>query len=156
MLWPFEFVESFCFSILSVSIYYRAQSDIRVKSYCRFTFLELPFSISSVSISYGTQSNIRVKSYCRLTFLSASVFNFKRLDILRDTIGHPSQKLLSFEFSQSLCFQFRASRYITGLNQTFVHKVIVISICSEFLVSILIVSIYDLIQSDIRVKSYCR
>ena len=45
-------------------------------------FSELPFSITSVSISYGTDSDIRVKSYCRLTFLRASVFNFERLDIL--------------------------------------------------------------------------
>ena len=49
---------------------------------------------------YGTQSDIRLKSYCRLIFLSASVFNYERLDILRDSIGHPSKKLLSFEFPQ--------------------------------------------------------
>ena len=39
-------------------------------------------------------------------------------DILRDSIRHPSKKLLSFEFAQSFGIQFRASRYITGLNQT--------------------------------------
>ena len=48
---------------------------------------------------YGTQSDIIIKSYCRLKFLRASVFNYERLDIVRDTIGHPSQKLLSFDFS---------------------------------------------------------
>ena len=82
----------------------------------------------SVLIYYGTQSEIRVKSYCRLIFLRASVFNFERLDILSDTIGHPSQKLLSFEFAQSINIQFRACRYTTGHNP----------------------------QSEIRVKSYCR
>ena len=78
------------------------------------------------------------------------------LDKLRHSLGHPSKKLLSFEFSKSFRFQFGASRYITGLNRTSVYKVIVISICPELLVSILSVSIYYPIQSDIRVKSYCR
>ena len=119
-------------------------------------FYELPFSISSISIYYGTQSDIRVKSYCRLNLIRTSILNFECLDILRESIGRPSKKLLSFEFATSFRFQYGASRYITGLNRTSVYKVIVISICSELLVSILSVSIYFLIQSDIRVKSYCR
>ena len=104
----------------------------------------------------GTQSDIRVKSYCRLIFLRASVLNFERLDILRDSIGHPSKKLLSFEFAQCFCFQFRASRYTTGHNRTPELKVIVVWICPELLFSITSVSIYYGTQSDIRVKSYCR
>jgi len=32
-LWPLEFLESFCLSILSVSVYYVPDSDIHVKSY---------------------------------------------------------------------------------------------------------------------------
>ena len=91
-----------------------------------------------------------------MKILRASVFNFERLDILRDSIRHPSKKLLSFEFDSSFRFQFGASRYITGLNRTSVYKVIVVSICSELLVSILSVSIYYPIQSDMRVKSNCR
>ena len=46
-----------------------------------------------------TQSDIQVKSYCHLNLLRTSVFNYERLDILRDSIGHLSQKLLSFDFS---------------------------------------------------------
>ena len=34
------------------------------------------------------------------------------------------RKLLSFEFSKGLCFQFRASRYITGFNRKSELKVI--------------------------------
>ena len=83
-------------------------------------------SISSVLIYYGTQSDIRVKSYCRLNLLRASVFNYERLDILRDSIGHPSKKLLSFDFSLSFPFQLRACRYITGHNRTPELKVIVV------------------------------
>ena len=114
------------------------------------------FWISSVWIYYGTQSDNRVKSYCHLNLLRASVFNYERLDLLRDSIGYPSQKLLSCEFAQSFCFQLRASRYTTGDNRTPELKVIVVWICSELLFSITSVSIYYGTQSDIRVKSYFR
>ena len=58
--------------------------------------------------------------------LRASVLNFERLDILQDVIGHPSKKLLRFEFPTSFRFQLRASRYITGLNRTSELKLIVV------------------------------
>ena len=80
-----------------------------------------------------TLSNIRVKIYCHLNLLRASVFNYERLELLNDSIGYPSQKLLSFEFAQSFCFQFQASRYVTGLNRSSELKVIAIFICSELL-----------------------
>ena len=75
-------------------------------------------SISKFEIYYGTQSNPRVESYGRLKLLRDSVLNYEHLDILRDSIGHPSKKLLSFELVQSFRIQFRASRCITRLNQT--------------------------------------
>jgi len=84
------------------------------------------FSISSVSIYYGTQLDIGVKSSCGLHLLRASIFNFEHLDILRDSIGHLSKNLLSFEFTKSLCSEFRASRYTTGLNRTYEYKVITV------------------------------
>jgi len=114
------------------------------------------FSISSVTIYCGTQSDIRVKSYSLLNFLRASVLNFECLDILQDSISHPSKKLLSFEFATSFCFQLRASRYSKGHNRTSEKKVIVVWIYSELLFSISSVSIYYGTQSDIRVKSYSR
>ena len=106
------------FSISSFSIYYGTQSTIRLKTYCRLNLLSASFSITSVSIYYGTQSDIRVKTYCRLNLLRAFVFIVELHDILWDTIGLPSKKLLSFSFSRSFRFQLRAARYITGLNQT--------------------------------------
>ena len=142
--------------MLSVSIYYGTQSDIRVKSYCRLNYSELQHLLSSVSIYYGTQPDIRVKSYCRLNSLRGSTFNFEHLDILRDYIRHPSKKLLSFELAQSFNIQFRASRYVTGLNQTSEYKVIVVWIRSKVQHSISSVSLYHGTQSDNRVKSYCR
>ena len=62
--------------------------------------------VSIAFIYYGTQSDFRVKCYCRSYLLRASVLNFDRVDILRDSIGLSSEKLLSLEFSQSFCFQF--------------------------------------------------
>jgi len=91
-----------------------------------------------------------------LKSLRASVLNIEHLYILQDSIGHPSKNLLSFEFATSFFFQFGASRYITGLNRTSEYKVIVVWICSELRISLSSVSIYYRIQSDIRVKSYCR
>ena len=79
---------------------------------------ELLFSIFSVFIYYGTQSDIRVKINCRSNLQRASFFNLEHLNILRDSIGHPSIKLLSFEFAQSYGSHFRASRYIIEFNQT--------------------------------------
>ena len=75
--------------------------------------MAFPFLILSDSIYYGTQSEMRVKSYSHLNLLSSSSLNFERLDILLDSIGHPSKKLLSFEFAQSFGILFRASRHIT-------------------------------------------
>ena len=91
-------------------------SELKVIAVC--ICYEFSFSISSVSIYYGTQSDILVKSYFGFHLLGASVFNFECLDILRDSIRHPSKRILSFEFAQSLNIQFQASRYITSLNRT--------------------------------------
>jgi len=98
--------------------------------------------------------DIRVKSYCGLNLLIASVFNFDRLELLNDLIGHPSQNLLSFEFAQSFCFQFRASWYITGFNRSSMLQVIAICIFYHLLFSITSISIYYGTQSDIRVDRY--
>ena len=65
---------------------------------------EFLFSITSLSIFYGTQSDIRMKSYCRWNLLRPFVFNFECLDILWVSIEHPSKKLLSFEFALSFFF----------------------------------------------------
>ena len=121
-----------------------------------YFWYEVPFSISSVSINYRTQSDTRLRSYCRLNLIWASVFNLERLDILRDSIGHPSKKLLSFEFSLSFRFNFRACRYIIGLNRTSKLKVIAVCFWYELSFSNSSVLIYYGTQSDIREKSYCR
>ena len=79
---------------------------------------ELPFLILSVSIYYGAQSDIRVKIYYPLNLLVASIFNFERLHKLQDSIEHPTKNFLRFEHARGFHFSFRASQYIMRLNWT--------------------------------------
>ena len=44
-----------------------------------------------------------------MNFIRASNFKLEHRDILRDSIGDPRKKLLSFEFDKSFRFQFGAS-----------------------------------------------
>ena len=107
-------------------MYSGTQVGIRVNSYSRLNLLEASFLNFKHLEYYGTQSDIRVKSYCRLNLLRASAFKSESLYILRYSIRHLRLKLLSFEFVQCFCFQFRASRYTTGHNRTPELKVIVV------------------------------
>ena len=91
-----------------------------------------------------------------MKLLRASALNFERLFLLRDSIGHMSKNILSFEFPTSFFFQFKASRYITAICRKSVYKVIIVSIFLEVQVSILSVPICYPIQSNIIEKSYCR
>ena len=142
MLLSFEFATSFGFKFRASRCPTGLNRTSKSKVIFVWIFSELLFSITSVSISYGTQSTIRLKTSCRLIFLRASVFNYERLHILRDSIRHPCEKLLSFQFAQSFCFQLRASRYIERLYQTSESKVIVVWLFLELPLSISSVSIY--------------
>ena len=150
----FEFAQSFGIQFPASRYITGLNRTSEKKVIVVWIFSELSYSISRFSIYNGTQSEIPVKSYSGLNLLVPYVFNFERLDILRNSIGHPSKKLLSFEFAQSFCIQFRASQYITGLNRTSEKKVVVVWICSELSYSISSVLIYNGTQSEIPVKSY--
>ena len=50
------------------------------------------------------------------------MFNFESFNMLWAAIGYQSQKLWPFKFAWSIHAQFRVSRYILGLNQTFDSK----------------------------------
>ena len=136
----FDFSQSFYFQLRASRYITGLNRTHELKVIVIWICLELLFSITSVSIYYKTQSDIRVKSYCRLNLLRAFVFNFERLDKLQDTIRLLSKKLLSFKFGESFCIQFLASRIIKWLNRTSESKVIVIWICLELLYSVLSVS----------------
>ena len=74
MLWPFEFL------------------------------LNFRFSISSVLIHHGRQSYTHVKRYGRLNSTKVFVFKFERVDKLCAWIGHLSEKLRPFEFLENFHF----------------------------------------------------
>ena len=125
ILWPFELLESFRCSITSVSKYYAAELDIRVKRYDH-----LKFSRASVVQFWESRYIIRLnlKSEWKVMTILISwellLQNFKRLDILCAWIGYPSEKLSPFEFLERFCGPISS------------------------------VSIYYAPESDIRVKSY--
>ena len=66
------------------------------------------------------------KKLLSFNFSQSFCSEFRASRILRDKIGHPSKKLLLFDFAQSFNSEFRASRYVTGFIRTSELKVIVI------------------------------
>jgi len=123
-LWPFEFLERFRCSLSSVSINDASVSDIQVKSYDH-----LNFSSASVVQLRACQHVMCLNrtSVCNVMTILISrelpLFNFERLDISCAWIGPACEKLWPFEFLES------------------------------FRCSISSVSISDVPESDIRVKS---
>jgi len=124
MLWPFEFLDNYHFSISSISIY------------------------------HGPQSYTHVNRYGRLNWTWASVFNFERLVILWPESDIRVKCYDHFNYLITTNFQFRASRYIMGLNRTPMSTVMAVWIGTELPCLILNVSIYYVPESDIRVKCY--
>jgi len=124
-LWQFEFLESFRCSISCISIYYAPASDLRVNNYDH-----LNCSIASIVQFRASLYVMRLNRTSELKVMTIWIsrelplFNFKRLDILCDWIGPPSETLWPFELLNS------------------------------FHCSISSVSIYYAPESDIRVKSY--
>jgi len=124
-LWPFEFLVSFRCSISSVSTCDVPKSDLRVKS-----FDHLTFSISSV-VQFRASPYVMClnrSSVWKVMTIWISrelpLFNVERLDIWCAWIRHPSEKLWPFQFLES------------------------------FWCWISNVSICDVPESDLRVKSY--
>jgi len=103
-LWPFEFLQRFCCSISSISIYYAPESDIRVKSNDH-----LNFSRASVDQFWASRYimclNRTSESKVMIIWISREVplFNFERHDILWPRIRHPCEKLWPFEFLERFC-----------------------------------------------------
>jgi len=98
-LWPFELLESFRCSILSVSIYYSPESDIRVKSYDNLNFSRASvakFRASRYIMRLNWTSEWKVMTI--LISRDLPLFNFESLDILFPGIGHSCEKLWPIEF----------------------------------------------------------
>ena len=153
-LLPFEFLESFCCSMSSVSLYYFPESNIQVKSYDHLNFLRasavqfrgLPCeklwlyefqesfrcSISCVSRYYSPESNIRVKSYDHLDFLRAFIFSISGVAIyyIPELYIH-AKTYYHLNFSRASVVEFKVSRYVMLQNQTSEWKVMTIWISRE-------------------------
>ena len=101
-LGPFEFLDSFRYSISSISIYYVTESDIRVKTYDHWNFLRasvVQFRASRWVMSPNRTSVWNVMSI-RISW-ELLLFNFECLDILCPQIGHLCENLWPFEFLES-------------------------------------------------------
>ena len=131
-LWPVEFLESFRCSILSVSIYYVPESDIRVKTYdhsnfSRASVVQFRASRYIMSPNRTSEPNVMTIRISR----ELPLFNFERLDELWASIIHSRQKLGPFEFVESFRGQFQGSRYMMHVNRASKWKVIAIWISLE-------------------------
>ena len=92
-----------------------------------------------------------MKCHCRSNLLQVSVLNFKRLNILLDSIRLPTEKLLSFEFATSFGFKFLASRIYYGTQSVFRVKCYC---CSNLLqVSVLNFERLDILLDSIRLPT---
>ena len=90
-LWRFEFLESFCCLISSVSIYYASESDRGVKSYDHLNFSRasvVQFRASRYIMHLNQTSELKVMTIWISRELP--LFNFECLDILCAWIGPPS------------------------------------------------------------------
>ena len=122
---PFEYLESFHFSISSISIFDAPELDIRVKSHDHLNISRasiVQFWASRYVMRLNLTSEWKVMTIC--ISLELPFFNFERLDMWCAWIGHPREKWWPFEFLES------------------------------FRCSISSVSIYYAPESDIPVKSY--
>jgi len=112
-LWPFEFLESFWCLISSVSIYYKPESDIRVKSYDHLNFTRASVVQFRVSL-YVIRQNWTFELNVMTIWISQELplFNFERLDMWFAWIEHPCENLWPFEFLKSFrCSISRLSTY---------------------------------------------
>ena len=142
-------------SISSVSINYVPESDIPVKSYDHLNFSRtsiFQFRASQYFMGLNRTSMLKVMAgwigpelSCSISIVS--IYYVPESDIQVKFSDH-------FNFSSTTIFQFRASRYIMGLNRTPMSKVKAVWIGLELPCCISSVSIYYVPDSDIRVKCY--
>jgi len=101
-LWPFEYLETFHWSISSISIYDSPESDIRVRTYDHFNFPR-PSVVQFRASLYIKRLN-RAFVWKVMTIwisLELPLINFERLYMWYTWIEHSSEKLWPFEFLES-------------------------------------------------------
>ena len=106
MLWPFEFLQSFCYLISSVSIYYVPKSEFRAQNSDHSNFSRasiVQFQASRYILCLNRTSELKVMTIW--IFREFPLFNFERLDILCPRIDLLCEILWPFEFLE----RFRCS-----------------------------------------------
>jgi len=129
-------------SISRVSIYYARESDIRVKSYSHLNFSrasDVQFWASRyiLGVNHTLEWKVMPTCICRVfpcSILWVSIYDARESDILVKSYSH-------LNFLRASVVQFRASRYIMGVDHTFYSKVMAIWIFLELPCSISRVSI---------------
>ena len=100
--WPFEFLESSCCSISSVSICDAPELHIRVKSYDHLNFSRV--SVVQLRTSRYIMHLNRTSVWKVMTILiyrELPLLNFEQLDMWCAWIGPPCEKLWPFEYLES-------------------------------------------------------
>ena len=153
-LLPYDFLESFHFSISSVPIYYWPESDNRVKSYAVWICLALWCLILSVSIYYAPESDIRVKSYDHMNLPRASVVQISSVPIYywhESGIRVKSYGCLNLPYALMVSFERLDILWAWIKHPS--EKLWSYEFAESFRCAISSVSIYYWPESDIRVKS---
>ena len=120
-LWPFELLERFHCSILSVEL------KVNAVWICQ----ELSCSIMIVSIYYSPESDVWEKIYYHLNYLIGSIVQFWASRYIISLTHTPESKVNAIEFVESFRDEFWLSRYIMRLNPTSEWKVMTIWITRE-------------------------
>jgi len=93
-LWPFKFLKSFLFSILSISISYVPKSNISVKSYDHLNFLRASATLFRASLYIMSLNRTSVwKVMTNRISRELPLFNFECHDELCPRIGHLCENL---------------------------------------------------------------
>jgi len=131
-IWPFEFLESFRCLISSISIYYKPESDLSVKSYdylnfCRASVVHFRASLYVMHLNRTSVWKVMTIWISR----ELPWFNSEYLDILCARIGHPWEKLWPLEFLEIFCCSISSVCILMRLNGTSEWKVMTIWIFQE-------------------------
>ena len=116
----------------------------------------IPFPLSSAMIYYRAQLDIRVKTFARRNSPESSLLISGCLNRFPALCRDPQKKLWPFVLAMSFIFQQRASQYIININQTSVSKLMVVRICVGIPYQLSSAMIYYGPQSNIRVKTFAR
>jgi len=155
-LWPFEFLESFRWSISSISISYAPESDLGVKSYYYLNNSRVfHCSISSISIYDSPESDLWVKSYDHLNFSRASVVQFRVSRYIMCLNRTSKWKVMTIWISRKLpFFNFERLDILCAWIWPPCEKLWPFELLDSFCCSISSISISYAPESDLRVKIY--